>query len=177
MKIKITQYAKELGITTATARRWFHDGIIQGEQLPTGIILINVEEGFINPKEALKPKTPRAITYTIIEPGLAPTTVDRQQAPLRRYAKKSGYAVISEELETVSPLSANRPVLESIFDRDDWEVLVMASPDRLSPYNTDFIEKLIEKTGKSILYVSSTPNKEEAVEDMLQVIREALNKD
>lgn len=166
-----------MNITTATARKWFHDGLIKGEQLPTGTILIDVEDGFINPKELAKPKTPRAITYTIIEEDLPQTPIDKRQATLRRHAKQNGYSVISEELETVPPLADSRPILESILDRDDWDALILASPDRLSPYNTELIEKLIEKTGKTVLYVSSTPNKEETVEEMLNLIREALNKD
>ena len=41
--IKLSQYAKENSIHYKTALRYYHTGIIKGKQLPTGTILVEIE--------------------------------------------------------------------------------------------------------------------------------------
>ncbi len=41
--MKLSQYAKQQGISYSTALRWFHDGVVKGYQAPSGTIIV-VEE-------------------------------------------------------------------------------------------------------------------------------------
>ncbi|MGZ3616854.1 MAG: IS607 family transposase [Ktedonobacteraceae bacterium] len=42
--MKLSQYAKQQGISYRTALRWFRDGTIQGYQAPSGTIIVTERE-------------------------------------------------------------------------------------------------------------------------------------
>jgi len=41
--IKLSQYAKQQGISYSTALRWWHQGVIRGYQAPSGTIIVETE--------------------------------------------------------------------------------------------------------------------------------------
>ena len=43
-RMKLSQYAKQQGISYRTALRWFRDGTIQGYQAPSGTIIVTEQE-------------------------------------------------------------------------------------------------------------------------------------
>ena len=41
--MKVSQYAKQQGISYSTALRWWHQGVIRGCQAPSGTIIVETE--------------------------------------------------------------------------------------------------------------------------------------
>ena len=41
--MKVSQYAKQQGISYSTALRWWHQGVIRGYQAPSGTIIVETE--------------------------------------------------------------------------------------------------------------------------------------
>jgi putative resolvase len=41
--MKLSQYAKQQGISYSTALRWWHQGAIRGYQAPSGTIIVETE--------------------------------------------------------------------------------------------------------------------------------------
>lgn len=42
MIMKLSDYAKQVGVSYRTAWRWYKDGAISGQQLPSGTIIIDL---------------------------------------------------------------------------------------------------------------------------------------
>jgi putative resolvase len=41
--MKLSQYAKQQGMSYSTALRWWHQGVIRGYQAPSGTIIVEAE--------------------------------------------------------------------------------------------------------------------------------------
>ncbi len=54
LAMKLSQYAKQQGISYRTALRWFRDGTIKGYQAPSGTIIVTEQE----PVPAMAGKAP-----------------------------------------------------------------------------------------------------------------------
>lgn len=51
--MKLSDYAKKVGISYRTAWRWYKSGVITGYQQPTGTIIINLPETNQNPNKVV----------------------------------------------------------------------------------------------------------------------------
>src|SRR5215471_12722804 len=84
--IKLSQYAKQQGISYRTALRWFRAGTIKGYQAPTGTIIVTEGEAMPTRPEKV------AIYARVASPGRT-EQLDRQVARLIDYCAARGYQV------------------------------------------------------------------------------------
>lgn len=165
--MKLSDYAKTLGISYLTAWRHYKAGKIPypTEQLPTGTVIVDYD-----PK-----KTPgrlnRAAIYARVSSAENKDNLDRQAERLIQYAIAKGYQVVDVVKEVGSGLNDNRKKLEKLLLKDDYEILVVEHKDRLGRFGTHYIDILLKRLGVTLEVVNLADNgRDELMQDLVAII-------
>src|SRR5258708_36871346 len=120
--MKLSAYAKQVGITYKTAWQWWKAGQLDAYQLPTGTIIVR------------EPQTVASgvALYARVSSADQQDDAVRQMQRLRAYAAARGYPVVAEGIEIASGLTAEGPKLEKLLVNPQVGVLVGEHRDRLS---------------------------------------------
>src|SRR5258708_36840343 len=81
--MKLSQYAKQQGISYRTALRWFRDGTIQGYQAPSGTIIVTERE----PMQAVQ----QVAIYARVSSAEHRANLERQAERLTQYCTARAY--------------------------------------------------------------------------------------
>ena len=61
--------------------------------------------------------------------------------------------------------------LNKIFQRTDWDILLVENKDRLTRFGFNYIKTLLEQQGKKIITINDTDDsKEDLMKDLISVI-------
>lgn len=162
--MKLSQYAKQQGISYSTALRWFHDGVIKGYQVPSGTIIVQEE----------KPKPPtqgRVAIYARVASAEHRANLERQAERLMQYCTTRGYQVAQVVKEIASGVNDSRPKLLSLLRDSSITLLVVEHKDRLTRFGFRYIETLLELQGRKIEVVNVAENdKEDLLHDLASIV-------
>jgi putative resolvase len=162
--MKLSTYAKKKGISYLTALRHWQKGYLQGEQLPSGTIIIFEEE---NSKHVQN----KVILYARVSSGENKSNLEAQLERLRLFAAAKGYEVKKEVKEIGSGLNDKRPLLEKILVSNDWDILVVEHKDRLARFGINYMSVLLEKLGKKIEIINNVQDsKDDLMQDFVSII-------
>lgn len=162
--MKLSQYAKQNSITYKTAFNHWKAGIIKGKQLPTGTIVVFDDY-------ETSPENKGVILYARVSSSENKGNLDNQLERLKNYSSAKGYKVIKEVKEIGSGLNDQRKQLESILKRNDWNILVVEHKDRLARFGLNYIQVLLQQTGRSIEVINETDNsKDDLMQDFVSII-------
>ncbi|MDA8144628.1 MAG: IS607 family transposase [Thermaerobacter sp.] len=144
--MKLSQWAKEQGVSYRTAWRWFRDGKlpVAAEQFPTGTILV---------KEA-KPAANTAAIY----------------ARVLEHLNTQGIAVIRTVREVGSGLNGHRPKLLRLLADPKISVVAVEHRDRLMRLGAEYVEAALAAQGRKLLVVDPEEMKDDLVQDMIDVL-------
>src|SRR6266702_3999844 len=106
--MKLSQYAKQVGVSYKTAYRWYKAGTLDAYQTATGLIIVR-------DKHDEKPLTGRIALYARVSSLDQKADLDRQMHRVRDYAAARGYQVAKEVMEIASGLNDHRPKLEKLL--------------------------------------------------------------
>ncbi|HEY9638608.1 MAG TPA: IS607 family transposase [Coleofasciculaceae cyanobacterium] len=161
--MKLSDYAKSQGVSYRTAWNWWKQGIIKGRQLPTGTILVDVENS--------EPGTTIACIYARVSSSENKSNLDRQAERLNQYAIAKGYVIQKVVKEVGSGLNDNRKKLNAILSDKSFNVLIVEHKDRLTRFGANYIEILLSQTGRRLEVVNSVENnKDDLMTDFAAVI-------
>ena len=162
---KLSTYAEEREITYRTAWNRFKQGKIKGAfKDDTGHVLIpeagdNVK---LNPQVAI---------YTRVSSGENKPNLDAQAQRLTAYATAKGYQIVHLIKEIGSGVNDGRPKLLKLFQKDDWNILLVEHKDRLARMGASYIDTLLKKQGKCLEIVNvATDDTTDLVQDLVSVI-------
>src|SRR5216683_4093995 len=162
--MKLSQYAKQQGISYSTALRWFHDGVIKGYQVPSGTIIVQEE----------KPKPPtqeRVAIYARVASAEHRANLERQAERLMQYCTTRGYQVAQVVKEIASGVNDSRPKLLSLLKDTSITRVVVEHRDRLTHFGFHYIDALFTVQGRTIEVVNPAQNdKEELLADLTSII-------
>ncbi len=162
--MKLSQYAKQQGISYSTALRWFHDGVVKGYQAPSGTIIV-VEEN--------RPATvqERVAIYARVSSAEHRENLERQAERLTHYCMTRGYQVAQVVKEIASGVNDSRPKLLSLLKDSSITLLVVEHKDRLTRFGFRYIETLLELQGRKIEVVNVAENdKEDLLHDLASIV-------
>ena len=161
--MKLSDYAKKLGISYKSAWRLYKQGHIKGYQLPTGTIIVEEENQPF--------KGNKCIIYARVSDNASKDNLERQAERLKNYAISKGYQIVDVVKEVGSGINDKRKKLMKIFDRDDYDILLVEHKDRLTRFGFNYIEKLLERLGKRVEVVnSSNSEKQDLINDFVSII-------
>src|SRR6266581_601704 len=161
--MKLSQYAKQVGVSYKTAYRWYKAGTLDAYQTETGIIIVR-------DKHDEKPLTGRIALYARVSSPGQKEDLERQIQRLKDYAAAKGYQVSKEVKEIASGLNDHRPKLEKLLADTSFGTIVVENRDRLTRFGSHYIETLLEAQGRHLEMIFSGDTGDELVDDFVAVI-------
>jgi putative resolvase len=161
--MKLSQYAKKVGVTYKTAYRWYRAGTLDAYQTATGIIIVRdkVDE---------KPVTGRIALYARVSSLAQKEDLERQIQRLKDYAAAKGYQVSKVVTEIASGLNDQRPKLSKLLADTSIGTIVVENRDRLTRFGSHYIETLLAAQGRHVEIIFSVDIGDELVDDFVAVI-------
>lgn len=162
--MKLSDYAKEAGVSYQTAWRMWKRGELNAYQLPTGTIIVKTD----NPDSKSELI---ACIYSRVSSAENKSNLNGQAERLTNYAIARGYRIYKVVKEVGSGLNDNRKQLAKILVDDNYNILVVEHKDRLARFGTNYLKILLEKTGKRLEIVNEADNgKDELMQDLVSII-------
>lgn len=148
MKVKLSQWAKQQGISFKTAQRWYYAGIMPAptEKTPTGRIMVLVDEPV---------KESRTVLYACVSTSAQKEDLDRQVERLLAFSKLQGWEHVEVVTEIGSELSEEKKKLKAILSDKKVVRLVVESKGRISRYGVEYIETMLSSQGRKMIFLSS----------------------
>ena len=163
MKYKISKYAKKHGVTTRTVWNWIKDGKVQIERNNTNhVFIVEDEDKLINDNVAV---------YARVSSSENKDNLERQKERLENYCIARGYRIVKSVAEVGSGLNDKRPKLEDLLTDENVKKIVVEHSDRFSRFGFNYIEKLLNISGRQIEVVNQTnDDKEDLMQDFVSII-------
>lgn len=162
--MKLSDYAKQAGISYQTAWRMWKRGELNAHQLPSGTIVVKTD----NPDSV---DEPIACIYSRVSSAENKSNLNAQAERLTLYAIARGYRIYKVVKEVGSGLNDNRKQLANILVDDNYNILVVEHKERLARFGTNYLKILLEKTGKKLEIVNEAENgKDELMQDLVSII-------
>ena len=161
--MKLSQYAKQQGISYKTAWRWYKAGQLDAYQTPTGMVVVR------DPKE-VRPVTGRIALYARVSSLGQKEDLDRQVQRLKDYGAAKGYQVSKEVTEIASGLNDQRPKLEKLLADTSIGTIIVENRDRLTRFGSHYIETLLQAQGRHLEMIFPTDTGDELVDDFVAAI-------
>lgn len=157
--MKLSDYAKQMGVRYETAWRWFRDGKIQGRRIGPHTIIIT--EGQAEPKAML---SRRVAVYARVSSAENKSNLESQAERLIAYCTARGYQVAKVVKEVGSAINDARPKLLALLADQSIGLIVVEHKDRLARFGFRYLDTLLQTQGRAIEVVNQVEN---GTEDLL----------
>ncbi len=138
--MKLSDYAKELGVGYKTVWRLWKEGKIDAYQLPTGTVIV---------MEKIKNKLPdKVYIYTRVSSRKNKDNLKKQADRLKEYAIARGYQIYKVIEEVGSGVNDNRKKLNQILMDKNYNKLIVEHKDRLTSFGFNYIQILFNQIEK-----------------------------
>lgn len=158
--MKLSDYAKQQGISYRTAHRMWKRGELKGQQLSTGTILIDISA-----------KIEGTIIYARVSSAENKSNLESQALRVERYCIAKGYRIVGIVKEVGSGVNDSRTKLIKMLERDDYNLIVCEHKDRLTRVGFNYIKILLNIQGKDIEIINEArEEKEDLMQDFISII-------
>ena len=168
--MKLSEYARRIGVKRHTAYRWFKRGEIPNAvQLPSGTIYVP-DEIF---DAELKPEVGKTVVYARVSSSeQRKTNLETQAERLTQFAIANGWVVDQVIKEVGSGLNDERKKLVELLLSDELIARVIVEhKDRLTRFGFNYLEILAKKQGFEIIVVNPTAtDQEDLMQDFASII-------
>ena len=168
--MKLSEYARRIGVKRHTAYRWFKRGEIPNAvQLPSGTIYVP-DEIF---ETELKSKTGLTVVYARVSSSeQRKTHLETQAERLTQFAIANGWVVDKVIKEVGSGLNDDRKQLTELLLSDEPIArIIVEHKDRLTRFSFNYLEILAKKQGFEIIVVNPTvTDQEDLMQDFASII-------
>jgi len=160
--MRLSEYAKKMGVSYKTAFRWWKAGKLDAYQLDTGTIVVR-EPATV--QEALK-----VALYARVSSADQKEDLERQVQRLKAYASARGYQVDKIASEIASGLNDQRPKLMKILTDASIGTIIIEHRDRLTRFGFHYIDQLLAMQNRhlEVMYPNDTDNN--FVDDFVAVL-------
>ena len=163
--MKLSQYAKQVGVTYRTAFRWWQNGDIKGYQLPSGTIVVTQGE-----EPQARPEGQVAI-YARVASHEPRANLDRQAERLEDYCAAKGYQVSKVVKEIGSGVNDNRAKFLALLENQQVRTIVVEQKDRATRFGFRYLDTLLKGQGRTIEVVNlAEHNREELLADLVSIV-------
>jgi Predicted site-specific integrase-resolvase len=159
--MKLSNYAKNLGITYKTAWNHYRAGLVpNARQLPTGIIIVEDDKS-LNRKE-------RTAVYARVSSSMNKSNLVSQSKRVQDFcaAKGWGVAVVVEEIG--SGLNDNRKKLNSLLLDKTITRIVVEHKDRLTRFGATYIKSLWN--GEIVVINEVSEDEKDLMQDFVSLV-------
>ncbi len=161
--MKLSQYAKKLGINYRTAWNWFKSGKIKGYQTESGTIIVTEEEE--------REKVHKVAIYARVSSSEKRSNLNSQADRLISYCAAKGYQVEKVVKEIGSGVNDNRKQFLKLLSDGSLTIIVVEHKDRCTRFGYRYIETLLELQNRRIEVVNLADNgPEDLLDDLVAII-------
>src|SRR3989344_4376421 len=145
MRIKLSAWARQTGLSFKTAQRWFYTGKmpVPTERTPTGRIMIVLEEPVT--------KDERTVLYARVSSSDQKDDCERQADRLRTLAAGRGWTNVEVVIEIGSGLNGHRKHLIRLLADPAVRRIVVEHRDRLARFGVEYIEAALRAQGRQVV--------------------------
>jgi putative resolvase len=142
--MKLSDYAKSIGVSYKTAWRMWQRGELNAEQLPSGTIIVKFNQSI----------NKGVIIYTRVSSSENKSNLDSQAQRLELYCIAKGYQIKRIIKEVGSGVNDRRKKLISELTKDDYSLIVVEHKARLTRVGFNYIKVLLNQLDKDIEVVN-----------------------
>src|SRR5947209_11872974 len=161
--MKLSQYAKKIGISYKTAWRWYKAGTLDAYQTPTGMVVVH-------DPIAEKVGTGRIALYARVSSADQKSDLERQMQRLRDYAAARGYQVAKEVTEIASGMNDSRPKFLKLLADPSIGTIIVEYRDRGTRFGWTYLTTLMEVQGRRMEAIFPNETKDDLVSDFVSII-------
>lgn len=161
--MKLSDYAKRLGVTYRAAWGWYKEGKITGAfKTESGAIIV--------PEERTK-KADYVVIYARVSSSENKSNLDSQAERLTQYAIARGYQIKEIIKEVGSGVNDNRSKLQKILREGKATKIIVEHKDRLTRFGYNYLSTLLLPLDCEIEVVNeATEDKEDLMQDLVSII-------
>jgi putative resolvase len=160
--MRLSQYAKKMGVSYRTAFRWWQAGKLDAYQLDTGTIIV---------REPVSSETPTNVAlYARVSSADQQEDLERQMQRLKDYAAAKGYPVTKTVSELASELNDSRPKFLKLLTDASIGVIVVEHRDRAPRFGLTYIEQLMQMQGRRLEVIFPSETNNDLVDDFIAII-------
>ncbi len=162
--MKLSTYAKQLGISYSTAWRMWKRGEIAGYQLASGTVIVNQpeQENHITRKVAI---------YARVSTSEHKNNLDTQAERLVAWCSIQGWSVVQVVKECGSGVNDQRPRFLALLADPSITHIVVEHQDRASRFGVAYIQTLLAVQKRELVVVNSAQTAEEdLMSDLVSLI-------
>ena len=161
--MKLSDYAKKMGVTYRTAWNWYKSGKLNAIQMATGTIIVKETDNKI--------VADYIIIYARVSSSENKKHLDTQAERLVGYATAKGYQIKEVVKEIGSGVNDNRHKLQKILHDSKATKIIVEHKDRLTRFGFNYLKTLLEKHGCIIEVVNEVGDeKEDLMQDLISII-------
>jgi len=165
--MKLSAYARSLGVSYRTAWRWFKAGKVAGFQADTGTIIVT--EPIVETVPATANQ--KTVIYTRVSAAENKDNLEGQAKRLMDYCAAKGYQVAAVVKEIGSGVNDTRPKLLKLLTDPTVGQIVVEHKDRLTRFGFNYIEPLLAMQGRKIEVINLAENgKEDLIQDFVSIV-------
>lgn len=175
VRYKPNQFAKKIGVSVSTLRRWDNEGILKARRTQTNHRYYTDEDiqGYKETKDSDKKKL--TLVYCRVSSANQRNDLKSQQLVMEQFCLAKGLAVDEYLSEIGGGMNFKRPIFLDIIkkiENEEVTTLVIAHKDRLCRFGFEFFEYFAKEHGCNLIVVNqpSLSPQEEIVEDMLSIV-------
>jgi putative resolvase len=163
--MKLSQYAKKVGVSYRTAFRWWQNGDIKGYQLPSGTIVVTEGE------ESQESRTGQVVIYARVSSNEHRANLERQAERLKDYCAAKGYQVNRVVKEIGSGVNDNRAKFLALLEDQRIHTIVVEHKDRATRFGFRYLDTLLKGQGRTLEVVNlAENNREDLLTDLVSII-------
>ncbi len=152
--MKLSSYAKPIGISYNTAWRLWKRGQIPGYQLPTGTVIIDPPELRSTPERTVA-------VYARVSSSENRKNLDTQAERLTSWCNAQGWSVAKVVKECGSGLNDQRPKFLALLADPTIGQIVGEQKDRASRFGVAYIHTLLAIQGQELVVVNTADTAED----------------
>ncbi len=170
---RINEFAKRIGKSTSTLRRWDAEGRLVAKRTPTGQRYYN--ESDVRKILSIKDIERRVIVYCRVSSHSQKDDLQSQVTAMEQFCLNGGIAVDEWIQEIGGGMNFKRKKFLSLMSRisaGEIKSLLVAHKDRLCRFGFDFFDYMATENGCEIKVVNqeSLSPQQEMVEDLMSII-------
>ena len=160
--IKPSEYANMMSLSKKTVYVHFHNGLIPGYQdKNTGTIYLENPE--FNQNNNRDDDLTKVVLYARTSSSQNKQLIENQLDHLRQYAMSKGYTIVREIKEFGSGLDDNRRQLNSLFDDNSFDIIIVEHKDRLTRFGFNYLEHLFNNNNQKIEVINYIDNADDDI--------------
>jgi putative resolvase len=160
--MRLSQYAKQMGVSYKTAFRWWKAGKLDAYQLDTGTVIV---------REPVVSQAPSNVAlYARVSSADQKEDLERQMQRLKDYAAAKGYRVTKMVSELASGLNDSRPKFLKLLTDASIGTIVVEHRDRATRFGLTYIEQLMQMQGRRLEVIFPSDRDNDLVDDFIAVI-------